>query len=324
VTRLHELRERLVDKRVAVMLGGMSGEREVSLRSGANVMAALTRAGIEHAPIDPRREDWLPSLRDFAPDAVLLALHGRGGEDGTMQGCLDTLEYRYTGSGVLSSSVAMDKVKTKQILQVVGLPTPPWVSIDPHGDVRARVDDVADALDFPLVVKPVAEGSSLGVTVVRDAGDLGPVLLKTHYEFRSIFAERYVPGMEITVGIIGVGAKARALPVLELVPQNEFYDYEAKYTDGMTAFFLPARLTDDVTAEVQDMARRAHASLGCHGVSRVDMIVTPDGAPYITEINTLPGLTDLSDLPAQARTAGMSYDELILEILNSAFVERLS
>ena len=324
MTRLHELRERLGDKRIAVMLGGMSGEREVSLRSGANVMASLTRAGIEHAPIDPRREEWLASLGGFAPDAVFLALHGRGGEDGTMQGCLDTLEYRYTGSGVLSSSVAMDKVKTKQILQVVGLPTPPWVSIDPHEGVRSRIDDVADALGFPLVVKPVAEGSSLGVTVVRERADLGPVLLKTHYAFRSIFAEKYVRGMEITVGIIGVGSKARALPVLELVPQNEFYDYEAKYTDGMTAFFLPARLTDDVTAEVQDMALRAHASLGCHGVSRVDMIVTPDGSPYITEINTLPGLTDLSDLPAQARTAGMSYDELILEILDSAFVERLS
>ena len=130
--------------------------------------------------------------------------------------------------------------------------------------------------------------------------------------------------MEITVGIVGVGAGVRALPVLELVPQNEFYDYEAKYTDGMTAFFLPARLTDDVTAEVKSMALRAHAALGCHGVSRVDMIVTPDGHPFITEINTLPGLTDLSDLPAQARTAGVSYDELILEILNSAFVPRVS
>ena len=324
MTRFDQLREGVCGRKVAVMLGGMSGEREVSLRSGANVMAALKRCGVEAVAIDPRREEWLIGLADFAPEAVFLALHGRGGEDGLMQGCLDTLEYRYTGSGVLASSIAMHKVKTKQILRMVGLPTPEWVAIDAHDDIRARADDVADGLGFPLVVKPVAEGSSLGVTVVRERASLGPVLLKTHYDFPSIFAEKYVHGMEITVGIVGVGAQLRALPVLELVPQNEFYDYEAKYTDGMTTFFLPARLTEDVTAEVQSLARNAHVALGCHGVSRVDMIVTPDGEPFITEINTLPGLTDLSDLPAQAHTAGISYDELILEILDSAFVERVA
>jgi D-alanine-D-alanine ligase len=322
VSRLRELREQLADPRVAVMLGGMSGEREVSLRSGANVIAALRRANIDAITVDPRAEGWLATLTEYSPDAVFLALHGRGGEDGEMQGFLDTLGYRYTGSGVLASSLAMNKLKTKQILQIEGLPTPPWVAIAVDDDVRARVDDVADSLGFPLIVKPVAEGSSLGVTVVRERDLLTGVLTKTHYDYRQIFAEKYVPGMEITVGVLGVGSATRALPVLELVPKNEFYDYEAKYTDGMTAFFLPARLQDDATARVQDIANRAHSALGCHGVSRVDMMVTPDGEPFITEINTLPGLTDLSDLPAQAATAGIGYDELILEILSSAFAYR--
>ncbi len=322
MSRLRELSEQLADRRVAVMLGGMSGEREVSLRSGANVLAALKRASIATVAVDPRHEDWLETLTEYSPDAVFLALHGRGGEDGEMQGCLDTLGYRYTGSGVLASSLAMNKLKTKQILQVEGLPTPPWVAVAADDDVRSRVGEVADTLGFPLIVKPVAEGSSLGVTVVRERDLLKGVMTKTHYDFRQIFAEKYVPGMEVTVGILGVGRATRPLPVLELVPKNEFYDYEAKYTAGMTAFFLPARLQDDATARVQDIARRAHAALGCHGVSRVDMMVTPDGEPFITEINTLPGLTDLSDLPAQAATAGISYDELILEILSSAFADR--
>jgi D-alanine-D-alanine ligase len=161
------------------------------------------------------------------------------------------------------------------------------------------------------------------VSVVHERDDLHAALRKRVHDFRDVFAEQFVAGMEVTVGILGVDRSARALPVLELVPTNEFYDYEAKYTAGMTTFHVPARLSEQVTAHVQDVALRAHQCLGCHGFSRVDMMVDSEGRPFITEVNTLPGLTDLSDLPAQASAAGISYDDLILEILESAFVDRL-
>lgn len=323
MSRMEELRERLGSKRVAVMLGGTSGERQVSLRSGENILNALKRQGVASFPIDPRDDDWLTRLLTEQPDAVLLALHGKPGEDGTVQGLLEVLGIPYTGSGVLASAIAMNKVTTKQILLANGLPTPKYVLLSPLHDVREQVDEVADALGFPLVVKPTSEGSSLGISIVHSYETLGNVLLKTFYDFHSIFAEQYIPGMEVTVGILGTGRRIRALPVLELVPHNEFYDYEAKYTPGMTDFHLPARLSEAVTAHVQEVALRAHLAIGCHGYSRVDMRVTPDGEPFITEINTLPGMTDTSDLPAQAQAAGIPYDELVLEILNSAFVARI-
>jgi len=323
MSRLEGSREWLSGKRVAVFLGGTSGEREVSLRSGANILAALKRQGVSCFPIDPRSENWLNQLLSQKPDAAFLALHGKPGEDGTFQGLFESLDTRYTGSGVLASAMAMDKVMTKRILLSVGLPTPPYIAIAPNSDVRSQVDGIAEALRFPLVVKPVSEGSSLGVSIVHSYEELFPTLSKTYYTYKTIFAEKFVPGMEITVGILGVGRETRALPVLELVAENEFYDYEAKYTHGMTQFFLPARLSDAMTTRVQRIALEAHRALGCHGLSRVDMRLSPDETPFITEINTLPGMTDLSDLPAQAKAAGISYDDLVLEILSSAFVERI-
>ena len=323
MSRMEELQERLASKRVAVMLGGTSGERQVSLRSGENVLSALKRQGISSFPLDPRDEDWLTRLISSQPDAVVLALHGKPGEDGTMQGLLETLGIPYTGSGVLASAVAMNKVTTKQILLANGLPTPDYVSISPMTDVREQVDEVAHALGFPVVVKPTSEGSSLGVSIPHSYENLGTALVKTFYDFHSIFAEKFIPGMEVTVGVLGTGRRIRALPILELVAKNEFYDYEAKYTHGMTEFHLPARLSEATTARVQELAVKSHVAVGCHGYSRVDFRITPDEEPFVTEINTLPGMTDLSDLPAQAKSAGIPYDELVLEILNSAFVARM-
>lgn len=323
MSRMEELQERLASKRVAVMLGGTSGERQVSLRSGENVLSALKRQGISSFAVDPRDEDWLERLTSGQPDAVVLALHGKPGEDGTMQGLLETLGMPYTGSGVLASAVAMNKVTTKQILLASGIPTPDYVAISPMSDARGQADAVASALGFPVVVKPTSEGSSLGVSIVHERENLGTVLVKTFYDYHSIFAERFVPGMEVTVGVLGTGRRIRALPILELVAKNEFYDYEAKYTHGLTEFHLPARLSDALTARVQEIAVNAHIAIGCHGYSRVDLRIAPDEQPFVTEINTLPGMTDLSDLPAQAKAAGIPYDELVLEILNSAFIARL-
>ncbi|GIX07766.1 MAG: D-alanine--D-alanine ligase [Candidatus Poribacteria bacterium] len=322
MARLEVLRERFRSIQVVVLMGGLSGEREISLRSGRRVLEALRRQEVPAYPLDPAEAGWAEQLIRLRPDAVFLALHGRYGEDGTMQGFLETLGLRYTGSGVLASALAMDKVKTKAILRAEGLPTPDWRTVSPEEDLRLQAPALAEAIGFPMVIKPVAEGSSLGVSIVRHPDDLFPTLRKTFYEYRHLFVERYISGMEVTVGLLGCGDALRALPVLELVPKKEFYDYEAKYTPGMTRFYLPARLTPELTAHVQAVALAAHRALGCHGFSRVDMMISKDGSPYITEINTLPGLTDLSDLPAQAHAAGISYDELILEILESAFIER--
>ena len=318
-----EIVDRLDGAPIAVMLGGTSVEREVSLRSGANVLAALERHGLSASDIDPQRAGWVRELESLRCGVVFLALHGRDGEDGRMQGFLETIRLRYTGSGVLASAVAMHKVRTKQILVNAGLPTPGHVLIPPHGDLSPAVNTIPSGICLPVVVKPTSEGSSVGVSIVHSVHDLLPVLQRTRTQFPSLFVEQFIKGVEVTVGIVGVGRDARALPVLELVPHNEFYDYEAKYTEGMTTFHVPARLSDDITRHVQDVGLRAHHAIGCHGFSRVDMMVTADGQAYITELNTLPGLTNLSDLPAQAIAAGISYDELIIEILSSAFVERM-
>ena len=310
----------LAQKRIAVLMGGKSGERQVSLRSGAGVMAALKRLGFEPISIDPIDEDWLRQMETARVDIAFLALHGKGCEDGTIQGALEAFEFAYTGSGVLASALAMNKVMTKRVLFSADIPTPPYVAVEAGVDLAEQCAQAVEQLGFPVVLKPSAEGSSIGVSIVRELPELERLARKAQHDFGEIFFEQYIKGQEITVGVLGVGNSLRALPVLELVPKKEFYDYEAKYTHGMTEFILPARLSDALTQQAQDLAVRTHKTLGCWGVSRVDMRVDTAGQPYVLEVNTLPGLTDLSDLPAQAAKAGITYDMLVLEILDSASV----
>ena len=311
-------KEQLLEKRIAVLMGGKSGERQVSLRSGARIATALQRFGADVMTIDPIDLDWVERMRAASIEIAFLGLHGKGCEDGTIQGVLEAFEFSYTGSGVLASALAMNKVMTKRVLSTLNIPTPDYIAVDPNQSLDLQCEEALNRLGLPLVLKPASEGSSIGVSIIWEVSELRRIAHKTQHQFGEIFFERYIQGQEVTVGLLGIEKTLRALPILELVPKREFYDYEAKYTQGMTEFIIPARLSDSLTEQVQEIALGAHQAVGCWGVSRVDMLVDTDGHPYVMEINTLPGLTDLSDLPAQAVAAGMSYDELIYEILTSA------
>ncbi|HTY08573.1 MAG TPA: D-alanine--D-alanine ligase [Candidatus Edwardsbacteria bacterium] len=302
-------------RRIGVLMGGRSGEREVSLRSGANVLAALQRAGLDAAGIDAGTE-LAAELRKKKIAAAFIVLHGRYGEDGTVQGLLEMMDVPYTGSGVLASALAMHKAYAKQVFREQRIPTPDSVWM--RRDEPPAIDQAAEYLGLPLVVKPPEEGSSLGVSIARDLAGLRKDVAAVARKYGEVLVERFVPGMNITVGILGSGAKARALPILELVPKNEFYDYQAKYTQGLTEFVIPARLPGAIYKQAQQAALCAHRALGCRGWSRVDIIVDRAGTPLVLEVNTCPGMTDLSDLPAEAKADGIGYDDLVLEILDSA------
>lgn len=314
---MKDLKEKFIGRRIAVLMGGKSGEREVSLRSGTNALNALQRQGLEAISLDVD-ENLTHNLIKDEVDLVFIALHGKGGEDGSIQGFLETLGIPYTGSGVLASALAMDKVRAKMIFETTGVPTPKYQSIEPQNNIGEQCEKAMDEIGLPLVVKPISEGSSLGVSIVKDSQDLGKTLKRTVDFFGDAFLERYIKGTEVTVAILGTGARLRALPVLEIVPKKEFYDYEAKYTKGLTDLIVPARIPETATKRAQEVALKAHRVLGCHGMSRVDIQLDLSYEAYVTEVNTIPGLTDLSDMPAEAKAAGMTYDELILEILDSA------
>ena len=304
-------------KRVAVLMGGKSAEREVSLRTGDRVIGALEAQEFSVFVIDPIDLDWLDRLLSADVDIAFLALHGKGYEDGTIQGVLESFDIPYTGSGILASAIAMNKIVSKKIFETANIPTPKFFTFDPSRDVVAQCQVVADQLGFPVVVKPITEGSSIGVSMVNDVSELQRISIETAKEFGGVFFEQYISGMEISVGLLGI-EELRALPILELVPKRDFYDYEAKYTAGMTEFVIPARLLETTTELVQKIALNAHRSVGCRGFSRVDMLVGEFDQPYVIEINTLPGLTELSALPAQAKAAGISYNQLIGQILADA------
>ena len=309
---------RLFNK-LGVLLGGSSGERSVSLLSGQRVSTSLRRQDYEVIDIDLVKDDWLTQLISEEVDAVFLALHGKGYEDGTIQAILSHFGLPYTGSGILASALGMNKIMSKQIFSTMQIPTPDYLKIHLEEDLKVQTQNAIEQLGLPLVVKPASEGSSLGVSIIHEPDEIYHAIEKNRI-FKDNLFEKYVQGQEITVGLIGVGDDLQALPILELIPKREFYDYQAKYTAGLTEFVIPARLSDEVSQVAQSIAIRAHQALGCHGYSRVDMIVDRLGQPFVTEVNTLPGLTELSDLPAQAAAAGISYDRLISKILDSAIL----
>lgn len=284
-------------------MGGRSGEREVSLRSGKKVLNSLKSQGFKVIPLDPD-EKLIENLRKNKIDIAYLMLHGKYGEDGTIQGLLEHFSIPYTGSKILASALAMNKVAAKRIFQATGIPTPQYMTIDPEKSIKDQCEKIKKIFPFPLVVKPVSEGSSLGVSIVKDESKLENVLSDTVKKFKDVFIEEFIKGKEVTVGILGKGEEVYALPILELRPRSEFYDFKAKYTEGGTEFILPARLPKDLYKHVQEIAVRAHKALGCYGVSRVDIIVAGDHTPFVHEVNTIPGMTDASDLPAEAKCAG--------------------
>jgi D-alanine-D-alanine ligase len=311
-------RAQLKTKTIGVLMGGLSGEREVSFRSGKNCLRALQARGYNAIGIDALR-DVAQRLEEEEVEVAFLALHGRFGEDGTIQGLLEMMGIPYTGSGVLASALGMNKVAAKKVVRGSGVPTPAYLEIGPHDDLDEACDRAEAELGLPVMLKPVEEGSSLGVSKCHDRVEFRSAVEKATDAFGAVFVEKFVTGTEITVGVLEQHGRALiALPILELVPHNEFYDYEAKYTEGMTDFVLPARLAPDVYAEAERLAVAAFKAVGCRGYARVDMMVDAAGTPWFVEVNTLPGMTDTSDLPAQARAAGISYEDLVETILLTA------
>lgn len=307
----------LKSKKIGVLMGGLSREREISLRSGRNCLEALRRLGYEAVAIDVGR-DVAAVIGREGIEVAFLALHGRYGEDGAIQGLLELLEIPYTGSRVLASALAMNKVRAKQMAAYHGIPTPAFAVFNHGDDLSSACRRAAESLRFPVMVKPSEEGSSLGVARVVDPAQLEETVRATCDDYAEVLAEEFITGDEITIGLLDRQGELVPLPVLQLVPRNDFYDFEAKYNHGMTEFILPARLPEDVARRARELAVEVFRAVGCRGYGRVDFMVDPEAGPQFTEINTLPGMTDTSDLPAQAAAAGISYDELVEEILRSA------
>lgn len=303
-------------KRIGVLMGGLSPEREVSLRSGKNVCAALARRGYRAQALQIDHLDQIvPSLYDI--EIAFICLHGGVGEDGTLQALLEVLGIPYVGSGVLACALAMNKIQAKRVFLSQKLPTAPWAEYRDELWPEWR-ERIAREIGFPCVVKPVSQGSSIGVQIVHSDEELIPACQATRDEFGGFFVEKFIPGKEITAGILRIDGEDRALPLIELRPHREFYDYIAKYTPGVCDFIIPAELDAQTTLSVQETALQAHQALGCFGFSRVDLRLTPEGQPYLLEINTLPGMTDTSDLPKAAAALGIDFDDLVERMLLTA------
>ena len=293
--------------KVAVLFGGTSAEREVSLKSGSRVLAALQSQGVDAHAFDPV-ERKLDELAGF--DRAFIALHGRHGEDGTIQGALELMHIPYTGSGVMASAVGMDKWRTKLLWRSVGLPIPEFVMLDATSDFAA----VEAQLGLPLFVKPACEGSSIGVTKVRKAGELHAAYLEAAKHDPLVIAEKGVLGGEYTASILG----DEALPIIKIEPATDFYDYEAKYFRDDTAYRCPCGLPEARELEIRAQALEAFRVLGCRGWGRVDFLMDEAGNAYMLEVNTSPGMTDHSLVPMAARVAGISYEALVLRVLSLA------
>lgn len=297
--------------KVAVLFGGRSAEREVSLKSGAAVLAALQRVGVDAHHFDPAQRD-LHALRDEKFERVFIALHGRFGEDGTVQGALELMGIPYTGSGVLASALAMDKWRTKLVWQAANLPIPEFEMLTEQSDWHA----VVQRLGLPLFVKPANEGSSVGISKVKSMEDLPTAYRVAAKHDSLVIAERFVGGGEYTVAILN----GRALPAIKIEPANEFYDYESKYLRDDTRYLCPCGLSAEQEAEMQQLAQRGFAVIGGSGWGRVDFLRDEHGKAYLLEVNTSPGMTDHSLVPMAAKQAGINFDQLVLQILGAAHV----
>jgi D-alanine-D-alanine ligase len=307
------------ESKIAVLYGGLSSEREVSLRSGKNCYDALQRKGYKNSFLLDVKKDIGSNLNPEAIDIAFLALHGTYGEDGCIQGLLEILNIPYTGSGVLASAMAMNKAVSKSIFSANGIPVAPSVCYTRKEVNNGILRKLADLkLQFPVMVKPVSEGSSVGMTKVDSKDNLLKAIEIAGNHRDGILVEEYIKGKAITIGVLDINYESIATPILELRTKTEWYDYTAKYTEGLTEFILPAELDNETTIKAQKLAVKAHKALDCKGVSRVDFMVSANNTPYILEVNTLPGMTNLSDLPAQAKTMGIDYDQLVEILLHSA------
>ncbi|EJZ9437307.1 D-alanine--D-alanine ligase [Escherichia coli] len=305
----------MTDK-IAVLLGGTSAEREVSLNSGAAVLAGLREGGIDAYPVDPKEVD-VTQLKSMGFQKVFIALHGRGGEDGTLQGMLELMGLPYTGSGVMASALSMDKLRSKLLWQGAGLPVAPWVALTRAEFEKGLIDkQLAEisALGLPVIVKPSREGSSVGMSKVVAENALQDALRLAFQHDEEVLIEKWLSGPEFTVAILG----EEILPSIRIQPSGTFYDYEAKYLSDETQYFCPAALEASQEANLQALVLKAWTTLGCKGWGRIDVMLDSDGQFYLLEANTSPGMTSHSLVPMAARQAGMSFSQLVVRILELA------
>ena len=303
--------------KVAVLRGGRSAERDVSLRSGAQVEEALRSLGHDVTGVDVDLDTW-DVLRDGDFECVFNALHGRLGEDGTVQGMLELLGLPYTGSGVLASALCMDKARSNAMMAAAGLQIPPFEEVEiKEGVVANVVERLVATYRLPLVIKPVREGSTIGLTIAQDVDQVASGLVLAARYDRRVLVQKFAAGTEITVGVLAT-PEVQVLPTLEIVSDNPVYDYDAKYTAGKSHHIIPARIPEPAQRDASEAARRAFIELGCAGMARVDIIVERQGTPWILEVNTVPGLTELSLLPDAARAAGIAFEELCQRLVDHA------
>ncbi|MDM2734095.1 D-alanine--D-alanine ligase [Citrobacter sp. Ct235] len=305
----------MADK-IAVLLGGTSAERDVSLNSGTAVLAGLREGGVDAHPVDPKEVD-VTLLKSMGFQKVFIALHGRGGEDGTLQGLLELVGLPYTGSGVMASAISMDKLRSKFLWQGAGLPVAPWVALEraqfEKGLNEEQVTQIS-ALGLPLIVKPSCEGSSVGMSKVSEYDALQDALTLAFQHDEDVLIEKWLSGPEFTVAILG----EEILPAIRIQPAGTFYDYEAKYLSDETQYFCPAGLERKQEAILQALVLKAWTTLGCKGWGRIDVMQDSDGQFYLLEANTSPGMTSHSLVPMAARQAGMNFSQLVVRILELA------
>ncbi|MFH0703121.1 MAG: D-alanine--D-alanine ligase [bacterium] len=304
------------DAKIGVLCGGMSSEREVSLRSGKNCFKALQSLGYKNTELIDVDKNISKILLDKNIEIAYIALHGKYGEDGCIQGLLEVLGIPYTGSGVKASAIAMDKEYTKIMLKSQNIPVIPSVVIYNISNLEQKKLN----LNYPLMIKPLCEGSSIGMSKVNSENELKKAVEIAQNFDSGVMIEEYINGKSMTVGVLDIDNKTIATPILEFRTKTEWYDYEAKYTHGMTEFILPSKISDELTKKIQDFAVKTHNAVGAKGMSRVDFILSQDNTIYVLEINTIPGMTDLSDLPAQAKSMGIDYNSLVGIILNSVLM----
>jgi len=305
-------------KKVLILMGGESQEREVSLRSGRAVHKALLNIGYEAVTLDFTRES-LHKVIEIHPDVVFIALHGKKGEDGTVQGFLDLLDIPYTGSGVAASAICMNKILSKKMFSFENIPTADYMILDKHflDEAEVNIDALIDNMGLPMVIKAATQGSSIGTFIVRKREMIEKAIRDALTFDSEVLAEKFIDGVEITASVIG-NQTAVVLPLIEITAVNEFYDYESKYTPGMCSHIIPARIDQSASKEIEQIAARTYEAFHCRGFARIDLIVDKKGDPYVLEVNTVPGMTEMSLVPDAARAAGMEFEQLVDHLVKLA------
>lgn len=305
----------MATQRILVLMGGYSEEREVSLRSGAAVLKALHNLGYVAEALDLKGSP-VQGIVDYKPDLVFVALHGKDGEDGTVQGLLEILGIPYTGSGVASSAIGINKVLTKKMLIYEGIPTAPFAILKKHAYLAPEIETQAllANIGLPMVIKAATQGSSIGTYIVREANGILTALEAAFTYDPEVLVEKFIDGTEVTSTVIG-NEEPEVLPLIEITSANEFYDFESKYTPGMCSHIIPARVAQPIQDQIAELSKRVYKALDCRGYARIDYIIDKNGQPFVLEINTIPGMTEMSLVPDAARAAGISFEELVERIV---------